>query len=318
MHQPIRPGRLSVEKELLPALEKLAEITDLEERFDAIRNTDFRTVTPEETYWGMAKALIYMPPEVTMSRPYNIDRFPFYRARVNLNEDTENVSLCRTFSYPNPVHCTSNGRANLVRRPVFYASDHPGTAVAEISPEDGDIVYLGEWMICCHRATMDLSILPPMPEKTNQWTTIARNLHKGRTDFYRTKFGDHLADKVSRIFEFLAHLFTDEPPPYTRSSAYANHFLYEIFGLDYILYPSVKTSAHSCNLAFHPNFIDEFGRLDKVYKMKIHRAHKQYAALEVLSVAEYMLNNLMWRAPSEEDMAFLPLQFPQDETPPNA
>ena len=105
----VRPERFSIDECLLPALERLANLTDLDERLAAIRSTDFRGAEPEDVYSSITNAIVFSPLEVSVSRPYNIDRFPLYRARTHVTRKRR-MSLCGERSpipVPSIVHQTA-------------------------------------------------------------------------------------------------------------------------------------------------------------------------------------------------------------------
>lgn len=281
-------------------LRKLVGITDIQDRMARIRSKDFSGRPHSVIRRYLQNQLVYLPFETTITRPYNIDRFPIYRARANIDENKENVNLARTFSYPNPTFCTSNGRANLSRFPVFYCSDVAGTAVAELRPKVDDIVFLSEWVIRCHRPNRHASFFPPTIDSPNPWITIAANKRKGRVTFFEKYFGKEATAKVDEIFSFLGELFLHENPPYSITSSIAFHLIYNRL-VDYIIYPSFITRAGSCNLAFHPNFVDEFFRIDRVFMLGIDKAEQHGAAVKVMAVAEYFQNFLAWREPREDE-----------------
>jgi|SRR5579863_198774 len=281
---------------------KLMGAADLQDRMARIRSKNFAGRSPSVIVRYLQTQLIYAPFETTFTRPYTIDRFPVYRARANIDERSENVYLARTFSYPNPSFCTSNGRANLSRFPIFYCSDVAGTAVAELRPRVGDVVFLSEWIIRCHRQNEHASIFPPTLDFPNPWISIAANQRKGRVVFYEEHFGKEVTTKVDQIFSFLGELFVSEGPPYSITSALAFYLIYGRL-IDYLVYPSFVTRANTCNLAFHPNFVDEFFRIDRVFRLCIDKPLEDGAIVHVTDVAEYRNNVLAWRSPySDEDL----------------
>lgn len=295
-------SRFVIDPVLVKRIRKLLETTDLQERMAAIRLKDFTGRSPSVIYRYLREKLVYFPFETTFTRPYNIDRFPVYRGRLNIDLHQENIFLARTFSYPNPVFCSSNGRANVAKFPVFYCSDNAGTAVAELRPKVGDTVFLSEWVIRCHRSTEQATMFPPTIETGNPWIKIATNLRRGRVSFYEEHFGKEVTDRVDQIFSFFGDLFLNEGPPYAVTSSLAFNFLYKRL-VDYLIYPSFVTRAGSCNLAFHPNFVDEFFQIDRVFNLYVDKTDQDGAVVRVVGVAEYWKNILAWRLPYvDEDL----------------
>jgi hypothetical protein len=293
-----------VDARLRSLLDELSKIPDLEERLKAVLLADLGGEGPDAIYNRLAEAAIYLPPELTVTKPYNIDRFPVFRVRKNVDDDMENMALWRTFSYPSPIQCPYNGRANVARRPVFYASDTAGTALAESRPAVGEVFYLSEWLIRCHRSSVYAAVLPPLP-KDNPWITIATNRAKQRRQHFQTEYGVELADKIDLIWRFLGDIFSSESPPYSVSSSLADHWLYQS-GADYFIYPSHQTSKGTCNLAFTPNFVDEFFKLEIVYRLVVRALQPHGAVVEATHVGEHINNLIYWRLPTDDDLAFMP------------
>ena len=70
----------------------------------------------------------------------------------------------------------------------------------------------------------------------------------------------------------------------------------ELHGIDYIMYPSVQNSGYSCNLAFQPNLRRRIlPDSIRFISFESNRTSRAGATLEVLDIADYMMNKLLRR-----------------------
>jgi hypothetical protein len=292
----------------------LSSVNDLENRLAEILKKDFSGYSQDQILSTLNDKLVYFPLHATYSIPYNIERYPVYRVRMGIDESKEDITHIRTFSYPSSKLCESNGRANLRYRPVFYCSDIPGTALAEMKPQLHQTIYLSEWLVRCNRSDVSVNIFPANLPSQNTYITIARNRYSEMLKHFEKRYNKEISEKVKRIFDFLGELFISEKPPYLITSCLTNHFLYGKFGIDYIIYPSYQTTAYSCNIAFNPNFADQYLKISKVFKFRI---MKQYdhkgVALYMEKVADYFQDALVWREPRKDDAVFAPIFSKEEE-----
>src|SRR5262249_36575137 len=95
--------------------------------------------------------------------------------------------------------------------------------------------------------------------------------------------------------------FVEDGDPYTITSCLAYNWLYRHNVVDYIVYPSFQTMSETCNIAFAPNFADEFMRLDRVFRLRIHQANAEAATFEITHVGENWGNMIAWRKPRHDE-----------------
>ncbi|MBK7853087.1 MAG: hypothetical protein IPJ66_18705 [Bacteroidetes bacterium] len=115
--------------------------------------------------------------------------------------------------------------------------------------------------------------------------------------------------------EYLHYMITEqfgfEKPPYNFSSWVANTLMYEHNGIDVLMYPSWKTQFMGCNFAFHPNFIDQYMTLDRVFQMTV----KEFIIEKPGSESSIKWShgkmgfvdrtNIHWKWPSEHEVSVL-------------
>lgn len=212
--------------------------------------------------------------------PQNSDSFPFKFYRIRKESKDFNSSLISEYSHPPASVNNYFQRANIPKHPVFYCSDEPFTAIAEVIKyativDPNDTYYLSEW-----------AILPNTPIKFSPF--LFGNLKENssynlwsESNFHRLKItlekSGNIEDYESfeKILRFLSTLFVSENT-YVVSSYIAHHYLYASHSMrsDIFVFPSVQLDKSNVNYAIHPNFVSEKMRLKKVFKMSFEELNK--------------------------------------------
>jgi hypothetical protein len=98
---------------------------------------------------------------------------------------------------------------------------------------------------------------------------------------------------------FVCTQFVSEKFPYSITSWLSDDLLYSHLKNDLILYPSVITNSHFCNLAIHPNFVDKYLTLEKVIQVGIEELSNQITySFGLFGTPGRM--NINWEKPTEE------------------
>lgn len=288
---------------------RLAEIEDLESRIKNIMSHDWTNRTPEQIWRAMQRYLKYLPLQATYSAPLSLDQLRLYRCRSNIDEDIENIDFWSTYGCPPPAFCKENGRANPAGFPVFYRSDNAETAIAEMKPQVGDILFHSEWAVRAYRETSRTIFFPMETSTSNQWHQIAANYYSTIISGYGDIVGEQFVRNALLLVNWIASAFVHESPPYYVSSAIASKMLSNKWNrdVDYIVYPSFETKFIGANLAFHPNFALQNMYLMKVLKLKVHESNEKGVQVEHLSTGYPVYNAMQWMQPRDGD-----LDFPRD------
>ena len=96
------------------------------------------SISQEDLYNKFYDAAVILPQMIVHQEAQNFNELKFFRVRLNINTDIEDLSLIQTYSYPPGFVCNSNGRANLKGYSVFYCSNNPTCALLESKPKIGD------------------------------------------------------------------------------------------------------------------------------------------------------------------------------------
>jgi hypothetical protein len=230
----------------------------------------------------------------------DINALTAFRVRSNL-APTEDLSLIRTFSYPSTSFCRTNGRANLLGTTTFYCADNPLTAMMESKIQVGEIGYLGIWKNHCDRECHYTGFFPADLPATNPWNAAAVRLNNYVLQKIE-EIGSTKTKQLTMLSEFMASMFVDEPPPYILTSWLANSLMYRSNIVDFIAYASFTTRSHQCNMAFHPNFIDQYFALDRVYQFIVVETNAEGGNYTIKKMGRIDQTNIVWTDPSEQDV----------------
>jgi len=199
--------------------------------------------------------------------------FEFNLFRVRKLEDINNKYLRSEYSYPPAKFVTKNLRANLIGNPIFYAADHPLTALLEyIQQWDTPDKYADtKYVISSWKFKKDISYLiaPFIPENLkdiNAYTVLGQFSN----DEYREKLNMDIDDDringIRRIKNYFSNLFINDSNR-TISSYLGHYYIYKSpINLPCIfLYPSLKAKHSRNNFGIHPNTVDEHMILSHMY-----------------------------------------------------
>lgn len=283
-------------------------LESLKQNLEQLRKTDFTNKTYKEISEAFDHYLDLMPIVTGLYEIEKFNKFQFYRVRSKVNTDTEDLKLIQTYSYPLPQFCKDNGRANLKNTSVFYCSNHALTALIESKPQVGEIGYLSVWKGCAIETMSCGVLLPKSLRKENMWRVLTDGLyeHVERDIEKKLKTQGPLFHEKLR---FIADLFLTETFPYPITSLVAYEMLYGKARKDFIVYPSFANDSYSCNMAFHPNVVNNSMRFEKVIRFKVISIEGHDLTMSTGRVGELVKNNIKWRDATKEesDFAMFPL-----------
>lgn len=247
-----------------------------------------------------------VPSQVAYFNPENFNKYYFYRARVNVNPN-EDLNLIKTYSYPLPQFCKTNGRANLKNKSAFYCSNFALTAIFETKPQINDIGYLSVWKGNTQRKIKAGILLPEDLKKENPWTELAKDIHQNLREHNKENPSEKNLYQLE-IIKFISDLYMNESPNYPLTSWIANEMLYGENWKDFIVYPSTVNQFMNCNYAFHPNSADRFLSFEKVIRFKVIDKVGENYTMSTGRVGEIINTNMIWRNATEEElnMSLLP------------
>lgn len=283
-------------------LNKIPAYDIYEKNLEDLFNQDKSTFTQAEItklYFEKAVIIPYLFADMESS---TINVLTAFRTRtLNKNEDT---TLISTFSYPHPIVCKKNGRANIIEKPVFYCSDSPLTAISELKPNAGDELFLSVWKINCNRKVQYTAFINPNIKNANPWYKQAQYIEQQMIEEagrFKSK-----ENELKLLLKFNSDIFIREHENYNLTSWLSNQSLYRMDGIDFIVYPSITTDTYSCNMAFHPNFIDNYFIFDRVYRIRFDSRVNDKITVSVGNVGKVTRTHIEWGDLQDDDYKVLP------------
>ena len=289
------------DEEFIKILSKFPDLSKFKQNLNDLEKLNLSSCTQEQIHTSYFERAMLLPNQgINIPNNELVPKF-VYRSRLNINENEENLSLIRTFSFPNPSLCKMNGRANLKNKSVFYCADIPLTAFLESRPKINDMGYMGKWRLNCKRDLNCVAFFPTDMSKKNYWYRTAVLQQQSMIKEVRKIKSDKIS-QLKYLFSYTSKIFTYEIPPYSISSWIANEMLFNFDGIDFIVYPSSMLKSDSCNLAFHPNFVDQYLQLISIIKFKISDFQEKCATYETLSIGKPGRTNIIWMLPTQDDV----------------
>lgn len=228
-----------------------------------------------------------------------------YRVRVFSPGNTEDISNPATFSYPPHKRVTNFQRANIPYNPVFYGAFDGKTAFEEVRINGnevikrGDIVFLSEWTV---REGTSYNIahltLPEIAGDEQLFGDITKKVYSEITRIFK---GESIAfaEEQSYLYQQASKIFLSGS--YLQSGVLAHEILYktpEVNGIkiDGILYPSCANNFRSVNCAFHPEFVDQFLKLESVRKLSFEEFTDQGAQTVGKYFGDIENEKIIWKS----------------------
>jgi len=294
---------LTFEETFYTELNKFTTLEDLEESLKKLIQIEKSELSQAEIKKLIFDHAIILPNHYSPLPKEVINKLTVFRVRaektIDLNK--EDLSLIRTYSYPNSAICQSNGRANIKYKTVFYCSDNQITALAESNLEVGDIAYLGVWKKFSDREVNYATYISTNIPETNVWHNKGADIYMQSVD-YAKKYTKDKFEHLVRLQKFFSDIFLIEKKPYSLSSWVANNILYEYNMVDFIVYPSFATEHYSCNLAIHPNYVENNLKLDCVFKLLITGKTKGSLNISVQKSGKLTGTAIIWRIPTQDEI----------------
>jgi len=193
---------------------------------------------------------------------------PIYRAR---KKDFKNIDDPKNLTYVPIEKCNKTGRANIPYHPVFYGSFEPACAVAEIT-DNNEAVILTEWQwkeSAKIRTKLFAKIEHSVSLKRFNIQTV-EEYHAGIENLKGPIEKSNLIKEMMNRSAKFSDLFLIKDD-YFASAILGYEELYRtristVENTDAIIYPSI-VSKHDVNIAIHPEIVDEYLELKKIWEL---------------------------------------------------
>ena len=294
-----------LDKILPEDLESFPSYNDYISDLDKLKNNNFSYLTEREIYDVFYDYARILPTNIGWFNPTKFNTHKFYRVRLNIDRKKEDITLAQTYSYPPVQFCYENGRANLKGRSVFYCSNDPRAAVIESKPKIGDEGYLSVWNGIASRKIKIGILLPYNLSNVNIWNLMAKDsfedLKKTLPSQAKNKFEHFVA-----LYNFIEKIFMTEKKPYYLTSMLSEELLFGQLWRDFIIYPSVMSDYKLCNMAFHPNSVNQNLRFEKVIEFKVVNIENDIITYNLGKKVGVMENTKMiWKNRTKEETELL-------------
>lgn len=151
--------------------ELLDSIPDLElykKSLEAFLKLDLRCSSEQEIKTAYDKYIRFLPFPLMVIPKEQFNTKKLYRVRnLPLYYKSEDISSCKTYSYPPIGSCKSNGRANKRNTSIFYCSDYVSTAMVESKQNHDQMGFLGIWRADVNRDVLVACFLSKNIENDN-------------------------------------------------------------------------------------------------------------------------------------------------------
>ncbi|AWA31015.1 hypothetical protein HYN48_13500 [Flavobacterium magnum] len=280
-----------------PLFEKLPDIEKYRNDLHSLKSQNFTGKSVAEISNSIFEKAIILPTITSTTEIANLGTSLFYRVRLvdpkDLNK--EDLSLIQSFSYPPPFICHSNGRANLKKTTVFYCASTGDAAMRESNIEVGSEGFLSVWGIEPKTILKFGILLSDELPKENPWRPVVDYLNGEEFQkIHLEEEGDYY-EHMREVRRFLYNQFMHELNPYPITSYISNKLLYQRNDLDFIAYPCVKRSHKQINFAFHPNSVNQFLKIQRVFKFKINSIDSEGISFDIKGVAHFNGTRVEWQ-----------------------
>lgn len=287
---------------LIPSDFDLPSIEEFKKILTDLTKLDLDGASIEEIEKAYLTKVPFFPRMLSLMHFEETNHLPFYRVRLNINPEEEDIYLIRTYSYPSSNQSKQNGRANRKGRTVFYCSNKAYAAIVESKPKVGDVGFLSIWKNNIKRPLKMAVYLPQQFANPNEFQEISNGAHKLAWDYY-TEHGKDKLEHFIALNNFVVDQFVNESFPYTLTSFLSNDALYKDDPKDLIIYPSVASNSQFCNFAFHPNIVDQFLSFEKVIRFNVIEKTDTGAMQFALGrLGEIVDNTIRWRTGKFEEV----------------
>jgi len=192
-------------------------------------------------------------------------------------KSSTNFNLIREHSYP-PIDNTIMGRCNFPKLPVFYCSDNALTALIEVARNnrgESKKYYVSKWEIMEPEETLifETFLQSKLPDD-NLYKVFQKDIiEKVKEPFekeFQKKFDLEREKGLLEYLSFLDSSFINDND-YSLSATLAHRTLYgnHNFRTDILMYPSIQTKLKGINLAIQPNFVENYLKLKRLYKVSL-------------------------------------------------
>lgn len=265
---------------------------------ESLDNFEFENLSAKEIYHKVYNVIRILPLNHGFLNPERFNKLKFYRARLNINTQKEDISLISTYSFPPLAACSENGRANLAGTSVFYCSDDLRSSIMECKPKLNEVGFLSFWKGVAEKPIKFGIFLPPDLPEQNNWNLMAKESFEEYVKYFKERNLNYEKQFLT-LSKFINHKFKNEKKPYYLTSMISNEMLYNNEHKDFFVYPSTLAQSKLCNMVFHPNSVLENLKFEKVIKFKVSRIENGAIHFNLGKVGHLEGTKMIWKDHTE-------------------
>lgn len=229
------------------------------------------------------------------------NKFPFRIFRVREVTESANFNLFTEHSYP-PASFTKLGRCNFPKHPVFYGSNNPMTALAEVvraSDYKGKKFCISSWEIIKSEQTFVFeNFLQTSLDSKNNFDLLAKSLIERVNEPFEDKLPLEQKEGIIEFLKYIDSQFINDKS-YSLSASLAHRRIYGKHNMctDILLYPSVQTLMQGVNFAINPNFVDNHMRVKRFYIVELQSYDKESGEFKITfhKYGDIKKNVIFWK-----------------------
>ncbi|SDX36118.1 RES domain-containing protein [Flavobacterium degerlachei] len=243
---------------------------------------------------------------------------PFKMFRVREYEPIKNKDLFNEYSYP-PTDFVGDGRCNFKKKPVFYCSNNPITALLEVirnTEYKSKKFCISTWSLIDNNEDLIIdNFLQSNLHPLNIFQNLANSQIENIDKVFEQKLNNEQKLGIIEFYKFLDSKFIEDKD-YSISSFLAHRRLYadHNFRSDIIIYPSVQTESKSVNFAIQPNFVDNCMKIERFYIVELDYYDKtsNKFSLTFSKYGKIEKNVILWRNLKLDDLEDYEENFKND------
>lgn len=287
--------------------ERLPKIEKYREDLKFLKDQNFSDKSVFEISSQISEKAIILPTITSTTEIGNLGVSLFHRVRLIDHKDmsNEDMSLIQSYSYPPSSTCMENGRGNLKKTSVFYCASTGDAAMQESNVEVASEGFLSVWGIKPKKKLKFGLLLSDDLPKENPWKPVVEYLSREEFQKIHLETEGKYYEHMRELRSFFYNLYMHEAKPYPITSFISNKLLYQRNDLDFIAYPSVKRSHKQINFAFHPNSVNLFLNIQRVFRFKISANDSEGISFDIIGTGYLEGTRIKWRDFEKDDEKYL-------------
>lgn len=273
-------------------------------KFDESENIEAYIAKVESIFFQEFKVL------PNMLKLFESKSFPLSFYRVREFSTFTNINLFTEHQYP-PINLTKFGRCNFPKFPVFYCSNNPMTAIAEVAREGnfkGKDFCISSWRIIpSPNQFVFQSFLHAKTSNRNHFRQLSKAEIERINEPFQGKLTESQVKGTTKLLKYLQSVFLEDND-YNISATLAHRTLYvdHEYSCDILMYPSIQTNYDGVNMAINPNFVDKNFFLHRLYIIEVNEYNQKSGKFNV-EIKKYGVTNrnrIIWKNINPNDTKY--------------